>query len=131
RRRHTRFSRDWSSDVCSSDLLPDNHELAASARVALDVLPGVQTRGAVRVQRAPAVVLRVLLGVASTHAVGVDTVLEPHDGTNRWLIRLGLRLRDHLSQHAGDLDVSDISDIIEGAHLEETPAQDRKSTRLN
>src|SRR5690606_40114707 len=23
RRRHTRFSRDWSSDVCSSDLLPD------------------------------------------------------------------------------------------------------------
>src|SRR5690606_40390555 len=22
RRRHTRFSRDWSSDVCSSDLLP-------------------------------------------------------------------------------------------------------------
>src|SRR5690606_22048327 len=26
-------------------------------------------------------------------------------------------------QHAGDLDVSDISDIIEGAHLEETPAQ--------
>src|SRR5690606_30211237 len=26
RRRHTRFSRDWSSDVCSSDLLPEmNH----------------------------------------------------------------------------------------------------------
>src|SRR5690606_40692145 len=24
RRRHTRFSRDWSSDVCSSDLLPRN-----------------------------------------------------------------------------------------------------------
>src|SRR5690606_39325753 len=23
RRRHTRFSRDWSSDVCSSDLSPD------------------------------------------------------------------------------------------------------------
>src|SRR5690606_39595357 len=23
RRRHTRFSRDWSSDVCSSDLFPD------------------------------------------------------------------------------------------------------------
>src|SRR5690606_39821845 len=27
RRRHTRFSRDWSSDVCSSDLI--NHFLAA------------------------------------------------------------------------------------------------------
>src|SRR5690606_41074727 len=24
RRRHTRFSRDWSSDVCSSDLLPES-----------------------------------------------------------------------------------------------------------
>src|SRR5690606_40838484 len=26
RRRHTRFSRDWSSDVCSSDLLPELDE---------------------------------------------------------------------------------------------------------
>src|SRR5690606_39496348 len=26
RRRHTRFSRDWSSDVCSSDLFPDAYE---------------------------------------------------------------------------------------------------------
>src|SRR5690606_40596185 len=25
RRRHTRFSRDWSSDVCSSDLMPLQH----------------------------------------------------------------------------------------------------------
>src|SRR5690606_25638751 len=27
RRRHTRFSRDWSSDVCSSDLLAMNDEI--------------------------------------------------------------------------------------------------------
>src|SRR5690606_39381294 len=27
RRRHTRFSRDWSSDVCSSDLLELRHDL--------------------------------------------------------------------------------------------------------
>src|SRR5690606_40017091 len=27
RRRHTRFSRDWSSDVCSSDLLNPGHDL--------------------------------------------------------------------------------------------------------
>src|SRR5690606_41290583 len=27
RRRHTRFSRDWSSDVCSSDLFPDREAL--------------------------------------------------------------------------------------------------------
>src|SRR3712207_9004124 len=29
RRRHTRYWRDWSSDVCSSDLMP--HELSGSA----------------------------------------------------------------------------------------------------
>src|SRR2546422_1745312 len=28
RRRHTRCSRDWSSDVCSSDLYPDDAEAA-------------------------------------------------------------------------------------------------------
>src|SRR5207253_7617153 len=27
RRRHTRWPRDWSSDVCSSDLIPDAHFL--------------------------------------------------------------------------------------------------------
>src|SRR5436309_11916233 len=31
RRRHTRFSRDWSSDVCSSDLFP--HDQVASVAV--------------------------------------------------------------------------------------------------
>src|SRR5690606_40105480 len=34
RRRHTRFSRDWSSDVCSSDLHPPK-ELKAFQKVAL------------------------------------------------------------------------------------------------
>src|SRR5690606_39809957 len=37
RRRHTRFSRDWSSDVCSSDLgdvqTESHNEAAGSARV--------------------------------------------------------------------------------------------------
>src|SRR5690606_40421510 len=31
RRRHTRFSRDWSSDVCSSDLLPVLDRLATDS----------------------------------------------------------------------------------------------------
>src|SRR5690606_40282438 len=34
RRRHTRFSRDWSSDVCSSDLVP-----ASSVRKSRSCLP--------------------------------------------------------------------------------------------
>src|SRR5690606_39932134 len=50
RRRHTRFSRDWSSDVCSSDLVDGRHQVqqlgkvgdaavAILAPVAVDVLP--------------------------------------------------------------------------------------------
>src|SRR5690606_1714741 len=31
RRRHTRFSRDWSSDVCSSDLWEENNALTKEA----------------------------------------------------------------------------------------------------
>src|SRR5690606_39391427 len=34
RRRHTRFSRDWSSDVCSSDLLGDGWLIASIALTA-------------------------------------------------------------------------------------------------
>src|SRR5690606_40733371 len=37
RRRHTRFSRDWSSDVCSSDL---GHDLRQRARRMLDDCTG-------------------------------------------------------------------------------------------
>src|SRR5690606_41086766 len=42
RRRHTRFSRDWSSDVCSSDLLAFSmsRELADRPITALAVTPG-------------------------------------------------------------------------------------------
>src|SRR5690606_40510148 len=36
RRRHTRFSRDWSSDVCSSDLLVERQmHIASTARLCL------------------------------------------------------------------------------------------------
>src|SRR5690606_40886603 len=41
RRRHTRFSRDWSSDVCSSDLLAAGHAYEAEGHVlfAVDTYP--------------------------------------------------------------------------------------------
>src|SRR5206468_7457731 len=35
RRRHTRSDRDWSSDVCSSDLIPQSRMAASSAPVYL------------------------------------------------------------------------------------------------
>src|SRR5207302_4200322 len=45
--RHTRFSRDWSSDVCSSDLLDFNVIAAVSGeeglRLARQVRPGIIT----------------------------------------------------------------------------------------
>src|SRR5690606_39559544 len=40
RRRHTRFSRDWSSDVCSSDLLFSEHHLKPPKGVLLYGPPG-------------------------------------------------------------------------------------------
>src|SRR5690606_39359356 len=33
RRRHTRFSRDWSSDVCSSDLMIKDNHIAACGSI--------------------------------------------------------------------------------------------------
>src|SRR5436309_11356035 len=44
RRRHTRFSRDWSSDVCSSDLAA----VAGGVPQALDVGIGPENRSTVR-----------------------------------------------------------------------------------
>src|SRR2546422_1933086 len=47
RRRHTRCSRDWSSDVCSSDLYPFEHQADFKAHFPADfICEGVdQTRG--------------------------------------------------------------------------------------
>src|SRR5690606_39468966 len=36
RRRHTRFSRDWSSDVCSSDLITFSHLAIDSLKIGLE-----------------------------------------------------------------------------------------------
>src|SRR5690606_40187862 len=41
-RRHTRFSRDWSSDVCSSDLAPASAPKATPLHDADDQEPGLQ-----------------------------------------------------------------------------------------
>src|SRR5690606_39527890 len=43
RRRHTRFSRDWSSDVCSSDL--DHQHVKVGALVHLDASASVDADG--------------------------------------------------------------------------------------
>src|SRR5690606_3047167 len=43
RRRHTRFSRDWSSDVCSSDLLTSAFRVEPDVGIALDTTLAVDT----------------------------------------------------------------------------------------
>src|SRR5690606_38144571 len=42
---HTRFSRDWSSDVCSSDLFPDIEVMALHEAPAVDQLVADHTVG--------------------------------------------------------------------------------------
>src|SRR3989449_10402640 len=58
RRRHTRCSRDWSSDVCSSDLLRNGHALTFEGKIDRDLLddrvdvvaPGVVVHEAIDAQ---------------------------------------------------------------------------------
>src|SRR5690606_40487530 len=46
RRRHTRFSRDWSSDVCSSDLFDRRRRLAVTELSAIEGVEVVEPEGA-------------------------------------------------------------------------------------
>src|SRR5690606_24409131 len=81
RRRHTRFSRDWSSDVCSSDLdtdrlepAPDVAELTARAdavREAVDALATTDVAGASKAQ--------LLRGLRSAAALGLPGTLPGSD----------------------------------------------------
>src|SRR5690606_40869447 len=48
RRRHTRFSRDWSSDVCSSDLDWSSTSLTSALSVRQRETPSSQSRRAAR-----------------------------------------------------------------------------------
>src|SRR5690606_39864344 len=66
RRRHTRFSRDWSSDVCSSDLDDFPGEMAGGLGLA-GLLLGFEGKG-ILFFPADAVLLRLVLGGLS-HAV--------------------------------------------------------------
>src|SRR5690606_39528983 len=57
RRRNTRFSRDWSSDVCSSDLLPHGCIPAPSTATSLSICSLRSLRAAVLCGRFPRHVL--------------------------------------------------------------------------
>src|SRR5690606_14774731 len=79
--RHTRFSRDWSSDVCSSDLRPDRGRLTAYFKAAYPVTSPDAPSG-----KRP---LRIL--------IGADTFAPDINGAARFAERLaaGLVQRGH------------------------------------
>src|SRR5690606_39749838 len=69
RRRHTRFPGDWSSDVCSSDLLRHRHQ--AGHALALLVLPADEIAGPLgRDEHDVEVVARLDLSKMDVEAVG-------------------------------------------------------------
>src|SRR2546422_3144425 len=93
RRRHTRCSRDWSSDVCSSDLADPFYLLGQFIERGLAVL-GEE-------------LLRELLEDHGARILDlVDPVAEPHD--RLLLLQLGVQVRTHaldradLAQHGHD-----------------------------
>src|SRR2546430_9867320 len=67
RRRHTRFDCDWSSDVCSSDLILyawGNHDLLGWRNVEEVVIaPGIEDRHPSRLEHPPDVAKPSLVGV--------------------------------------------------------------------
>src|SRR5690606_40679548 len=66
RRRHTRFSRDWSSDVCSSDLF-----------IAMEWVPGghleqrIASRGRLPEREVLPLAIQVAEGLMAAHAAGL------------------------------------------------------------
>src|SRR5690606_40765738 len=71
RRRHTRFSRDWSSDVCSSDLLSSSSETTGMMPKLSSgkVIACIGTRGGVGVTTIATHLSRALLGGNSRRRV--------------------------------------------------------------
>src|SRR5207245_4502126 len=66
RRRHTRCYRDWSSDVCSSDLMNQGYWAAT-----------LETLSLVLVATSTCVLIGVPLGIAAAHRPRLDAVLRP------------------------------------------------------
>src|SRR2546429_1585241 len=106
RRRHTRCSRDWSSDVCSSDLgIICRHVLIAAG--------SLLEAQSVRLQ-APVLPVGTLVPLATLwHFNGAGIGFPQRDGNNRWAQREPIRRRQCFVQSTQQL-----------------PKIDRKSTRL-
>src|SRR5215475_3229299 len=85
RRRHTRFSRDWSSDVCSSDLR--GTQVSVTARVSSGQTPVAGTSVSFRVIRSDG---KALTATATTDATGTAVWrfrLKARDPVGQWQVQ--------------------------------------------
>src|SRR5690606_2267779 len=120
RRRHTRFSRDWSSDVCSSDLqVKDDGEVArieAAARIAdaaLEaVLPQLDTGPT---EAAFAAALDGEMRARGADDVSFETIVASGPNGSRPHHRPGPRRIER-----GDLVVIDFGALVDGYHSDMT-----------
>src|SRR5690606_17444190 len=102
RRRHTRFSRDWSSDVCSSDLLKEFDFRDASHLVADPIGEGRANLGS-ELDQMPkrALPLRKLLSVYT----------DVHVRNTKILRHAHARHREHGRKLFGELGLQDVGDL--------------------
>src|SRR5439155_9387642 len=84
RRRHTRWPRDWSSDVCSSDLGSVLFAMVSITAIDIFLFRGAKMTGEVRWGRMPAISQYVLIFIAVTFT---------------WLMGLMGYIRSGLRQH--------------------------------
>src|SRR3712207_4323319 len=147
RRRHTRYWRDWSSDVCSSDLQTAVHvhgdEVDEQAQRELESLAAglkvAQTAHATRTIQ----MCREACGGAGylqenrlPHLKADTDVFTTFEGDNTVLLQLVAKglltgYRDAFGSLEGWGKVGFIADMVRETVLERTAARDRKSTRLN
>src|SRR5690625_6922760 len=119
RRRHTRWPRDWSSDVCSSDLIAYHERLLQIA--AADVRAPSPTDLQPRVSEA----LSDLADAALAAGAAIARAAVPGQERVRWaVIAMGKTGARELNF------ISDV-DVMHVVAPAEEPGRDRKSTRLN
>src|SRR5690606_39704619 len=80
RRRHTRFSRDWSSDVCSSDLQGELAIILIRIAISLDALTGGEAKWMQHFMKSPNKLTKgiPIKQIQTTH--GLATVLNVVEG---------------------------------------------------
>src|SRR5690606_20658382 len=125
RRRHTRFSRDWSSDVCSSDL-PTTREFSAYAR---KTLPDIHPQdGHDEVLMAWMEREEILFRTLEKHIIG-ERLAQGFDGDVDGFISFSLSVQNRRKSRAGLAFENHLEILFEecGIRYTRTPVTEHKS----